>query len=1728
MKLCLVPKTKSPIFSTLLLSAALLAATPLGAAQRAEESLRPSLGWLGGETGSPLKRVQSACDSSQLKRGALAKVGRQLAALYCNPQERRTSALAPLDGSSQLVTIDAASADPEALAREMKALGAQAISIYGPMVSAQFPIARIDALAAAPSLRMARPAAARVNTGSVTGQHVAALEIAGLTASGLDGSGVTIGVLSDSFDCLGGAAADIAADDLPAGASALLDEAGCASGTDEGRAMMQLIHDLVPGASQTFHTAFGGQATFANGIQSLETNGASVIVDDVTYFAEPMFQDGVVAQAVDDVTSVDNVLYFSSAGNSDDVSYEANFVDSAVTGPFGGALHDFDPGAGVDTLQQITVPTGDTTVILNWDQPYFSATGGAGSATDLDIHVYNGTTYLFSASTDNLGADPIEILGITNTGAPTSVNLAIEYVNGPSGPTPVATFAKYVILNDTTIDEYDTASGTSFGHANAEGAITVGAANYYETPAFGVTPPLIASYSSHGGVPILFDLADLPVGPIDRGKPEIVGPDGANNTFFGSDITHATDLDTDPNFFGTSASAPAVAALGAMMKQADATISPSQAESCLVTTALDMGAAGYDAETGNGWVQSEAALICGNYDWGDLPDAFGTTDANSGASHGLLTAGYLGASVDAEADGVPDSAALGDDAAGDDEDGIVFLDPLIPLRQARIRVTASQAGYLNAWIDFDGDLAFGAGEQIRIDEPVVSGTSNFQISVPANATGVMYSRFRFTTDDPAGALGPTGSWLNGEVEDYALAVLGDRVWSDDGSGGGGTGDGIQNGTEGGVSAATIYLLDAAGKSVFDALSIPISVVSDANGLYEVPGLPPGDYRLEFELPGGSQGFSPANVGDDALDSDPDIFSGRTATYSLAAGETDTSVDAGTQIATLALISGLTAQRADDGVLVEWETASEVGSLGFELYRRGAKGWQRVTAQPVTASWDAPQGGLYTLLDAEAPSDAAALEYALGEIETSGRLRIYGPFQVPVVEGAAAGAPAGATEGLASMRPHQRSADRVSHRRGAAHEAAQKAAVGRRAGSSAVAVGVARTGLVSIAARDLATTLGRPLGAVRKALVQHRLSLTLDGEPVPWYADSDGSGLLFFGRHEAGLYANETYYRIDLGRAGRPLPGVGAFTGRRAAQTWFEERLPFEEDLMPAISATEEGEVDFWHWSGVMAGHPTQSSADFELEVPGLVEQATPRLTVRLVGGNRGPAAEDHTALVRVNGEPVGEARFDDMERVSVDFELPPTILSASTRVTVEALAEDPAAVSFFFVEGFELAYRRALRATDDRLRFVVGPEGTASVDGFSGPDLVAVDVTDPDSPKRLESLRVEPGATYRGTVAARPGSTVEMARRRALAPAVGARAIAGGDSLRRSAGAEYLVIAPSRLLAGAERLADYRRADGLSTMVIEVERLQDEFTYSQPTPWAVREMLAYAAKEWPVTPRYVVLAGAGTFDPRDLLGHGDNLLTPVLAGTPQGLAAADNLLADLTGDGIAEFALGRIPVLTNKELEAYVDKLRRFEAMGGDWRRKAMLLADDPDSAGNFDQASEATASDLPAELEVERVYLSELGVEQTRQELLDGWREGALLVNYFGHGGTTQLAAERILSSDDVEDLANGGRSPILVAMTCVVGRFEVPNFDGLGERLVLHDEGGAIAVWAPTSLSTTGRGLTLSSEFYGRLQPGNGPVRLGDAVQGALEAARGEGADPTLATHTLLGDPALRVTTE
>ncbi len=513
--------------------------------------------------------------------------------------------------------------DGQGLLNQLKALGLTEGIAYKGKIFGYLPVDKIRELKNVSSLSFAdsyyKP---ETNTGSVTSQGDAALkaDVARATYS-VTGSGVKVGVLSDSYNNLGGAAAGVASGDLPADVQVLQELPS--GGSDEGRAMAEIVYDVAPGAALAFNTAFLGEAGFAQGIINLAAAGCQVIVDDIGYLNAPMFQDGLVAQAVNQVVNNNGVTYFSAAANSGRSSYQAPYKNGGTytNADFYGdntayPTHDFGSGT-VDNLQQITIPVGGRLrLALQWDNPYQSISGGIGATTDLDLLIVNSATGALVAGSgrdQSSGGDPWELTGTltNNTGAPLNVNVIIVKYSGPDPG-----LIKWVNFGSRTIvPEYDTQSSTSYGHANAAGAIGVGAAAYFQTPVFnGASTATIEAFSSAGGTPILFTTDGSRINGITgtvRQQPAITSVDGGDNTFFGSDF----EGNGKPNFFGTSAAAPHAAGVAALMKQKVPAITRNTILSTLQSTALDMDDpstpgfdTGFDFGTGYGFIQADKAL----------------------------------------------------------------------------------------------------------------------------------------------------------------------------------------------------------------------------------------------------------------------------------------------------------------------------------------------------------------------------------------------------------------------------------------------------------------------------------------------------------------------------------------------------------------------------------------------------------------------------------------------------------------------------------------------------------------------------------------------------------------------------------------------------------------------------------------------------------------------------------------------------------------------------------------------------------------------------------------------------------------------------------------------------------------------------------------------------------------------------------------------------------------
>src|SRR5438045_3780728 len=454
------------------------------------------------------------------------------------------------------------------------------------------------------------------HAGAVTWQGATVLRSGIANQAGFNGDGVTIGILSNSFNISGSkdkALDDVNSGDLPnttaipggEGLKFLMEFHPNASDpltTDEGRGMAQIVHGVAPKASLCFATGLNGEVDFANNMRVLRTNpacNADVIVDDVSYFDEPFFSDGILARAVDAVATSDTlpghrVAYFSSAGNDAKQGYASNLriipdtvARSQTPATLGvdlssipasidttGGFHNFDPN-GTSIAQDFVYQDG-TIVSFQWDDPF--DLNPSGITTDLNILFFDAVTgnFLFAADDDNFMTNqPLELFTLRTRGGPGTSREVLMVIARTGRGSHQARRIKYVAFGDI-VDMSGLLNAqmpVTSGHSCAQQANGVAAVVYSTDPASGRLRPLYEGFSSPGPAIIVFDKnGDRLDPPQLRKKPDIAAVDGVNTTFFPDGPRNDYEAifgvpDGLRNFFGTSAAASHAAGVAALVIQ---------------------------------------------------------------------------------------------------------------------------------------------------------------------------------------------------------------------------------------------------------------------------------------------------------------------------------------------------------------------------------------------------------------------------------------------------------------------------------------------------------------------------------------------------------------------------------------------------------------------------------------------------------------------------------------------------------------------------------------------------------------------------------------------------------------------------------------------------------------------------------------------------------------------------------------------------------------------------------------------------------------------------------------------------------------------------------------------------------------------------------------------------------------------------------------------------------
>ncbi len=504
---------------------------------------------------------------------------------------------------------------------------------------------------------------------------------------------------------------------------------------------------------------------------------------------------------------------------------------------------------------------------------------------------------------------------------------------------------------------------------------------------------------------------------------------------------------------------------------------------------------------------------------------------------------------------------------------------------------------------------------------------------------------------------------------------------------------------------------------------------------------------------------------------------------------------------------------------------------------------------------------------------------------------------------------------------------------------------------------------------------------------------------------------------------------------------------------------------------------------------------------------------------QGVTLASHDVSVNLNGRDVGVVSFKDQEQGFARFSIDQSLLKEGDNVVRLAGGADR---DVCLVEHIRLTYWHNYSADNNSLSLTAGASQQVTIDGFTNAAIRVFDITDAEAGTVTELM---------GAIASRGGANSVTVS----ATGAGTRRLLAftNDLVRRPAAliatqpaglrqkgwkADFVIISRKEFFDALKPLKKLRQSQGYKVEIVDVDAIYNEFSYGNKSPQAIKDFLAYAQSSWKRGPRFVLLAGDSSFDTKNYLGAGDYDLVPTkLVDTDFMETSSDWWFADFKSNGLAELAIGRLPVRTAEEAARVVDKIVAYDQSRPS---NGILLFADNNDGYDFAGLNTRLSGSIPSAFKVEQIRRSSMDDVTARARLLEALNRGQKIVNYTGHGNTDTWRGG-ILTSGDAAALTNRDSLSLFVMMTCLNGYFHEAATDSLAEAL-LKSDGGAIAVWASTGMTVPTSQSIINQELLRMVLDGSRTLTLGEATMRAKSSM----ADMDVRrTWVLLGDPTTRL---
>jgi MYXO-CTERM domain-containing protein len=611
-------------------------------------------------------------------------------------------------------------------------------------------------------------------------------------------------------------------------------------------------------------------------------------------------------------------------------------------------------------------------------------------------------------------------------------------------------------------------------------------------------------------------------------------------------------------------------------------------------------------------------------------------------------------------------------------------------------------------------------------------------------------------------------------------------------------------------------------------------------------------------------------------------------------------------------------------------------------------------------------------------------------------------------------------------------------------------------------------------------------------VEQSLSITGNGDVT----FDRGEAIEFYGQGRDTLWTGARTYWLIVGGVGRHVPlSVYPASGPPP------ETFPGVASLgrrTNYFAALKNGDASNFFGDVVGAAGVTESVTVTHLD---------PSQPAGLQVVLQGVTAGNHQVAISLDGQPVGTCTFSGQGLQTCAFS-PVGVLDGANDVLLVGKGDAP---DTSLVASVEIDYPHLFIADGNAFTLTAPPATRIAIEGFSSADVRVMDVTDPTRPIELVTSVAAAGSSYTVTVNT-PGQTFwptlyAFTPAAVLAPASVAASRPSRWTEPRAG--EMVILSNALFVDALAPLVAARQQQGWSVQLVDLQDVYDELGAGDKTPFAIRDFLQTIHGSWAPAPRFVLLVGDASFDPRNFLGQGDFDFAPTkLIDTQQMETASDDWFVDWNADAIPDIAIGRLPVRTTSEAATVVGKILGYGG-AANLSRGGLFIADADEPGLPFEEDSLTSAASVAGLMPTSNFSLSQ--PSSTEAALLPLLDQGPFLVNYLGHGSVSVW--DGLFSGADAAALTNTQLS-IYVSMNCLNGFFHDVYTESLAETLIKAPNGGAVAVWASSTLTSFEQQGALDRAFLERLTR----TSLGEAAMAAKRTITDVDARRT---WILFGDP-------